>query len=706
MRSLILTALAVSSVTAHALVTVTAVTDSGPGSLREAVSAAATGETIIFAPALNGATIPLVSPVLLNRSVTIDASALPAGVTISGGGNNGIFTLTSGTISMKRLILREGAGIGGVAINCQGGVGLTLEECELRDNISLRPGGTGDCGALFLNGTCVATRCSFIGNEATSASGSANGGALVVASGASFTGTNCTFADNSCNGNGGAIRSYGTVNLNHCTVSRNEAASGGGISWTGSLVMSHSIAAGNTAGGNITPATGFLGSNNFLAGDPMLSAPATFGGPTRTLLPLPGSPVIDTATLSAETPATDQRGLARPATWVPGYSLPPLLHDEASEGDLPNALGPATLVLGPGTNIIRGTVGPTGGGETQDAFLMELASGLEIISSTVTIDTSGGASGAYIAFDSSSSASPSSSGGTVSQTFDPPLTGNRYGLAQIGFATTPKVWEMTVVVADPPDGNDIGATESSWGDGTSFSPPAGYDDATDISSPLDPVHAYPSDDLVDPFTSSPAGAIDNAGGHLTVFAPRGGGLTVSPLLGTSRLHALVLRNRDDLDDSNAFDPASFVLLGSNDGARFDLIASRSVPAFFGPGAGWLFYLDEESAPYRHFRLLFASVINEPNSIDTVQIGEVELRGVPDDTSLRILHFSVDPVTKVYDLLFCSQPGVEHTIEYASDLDFETFEFITPVSAGSVSEWSHRIQGIPLGAGRDFLRVKR
>ncbi len=702
----ILLAFAFSLGAALAVETVTTLADDGPGSLREAIDSASAGEAIEFAPGLNGGTITLESNLVLTRAVTIDASDLPGGVILSGGGSTRIFAVTTvSPVVLKRLTLRDGAEVGGAAISSFAAIDLTLEECEIRDNVSTRSG-SGDSGAVFLgSGSCTAVRSSFIGNSATSSGGNADGGALVVSPGGSFTGTNCTFAHNTCDGEGGAIKSWGTVNLFHCTVSKNAAGpgpnAGGGIYWSGSLTARHCILAGNVGDDNVSPLAGMGGGANWFLGDPVLSDAATFGGPTRTLMPLPGSPVIDVAELSAETPASDQRGTDRPAAYFPGYDVPLLDHDEAVEGDLPGTIG-TSFDLGPGTNVIRGTVGPTGTGEAQDQFALNLGTGLKISSVTLELDVSGGTTG-FVDFEGST---VSTSGGAVTETFDPPLTAGSYNVnVVVNFAIASKPWEVTVVVEDPPTGNDVGAVETTWDEGIVFSPPAGYASATDITGPRDAAVAYPSEDLVDGFTSA-AQVINNAGGHLAVYAPRRGGLTVSPRLGASTLYAMVLRNRNDLDDSNAFDPASFVLLGSMDGVRFEPIASDSVPAFFSPGGGWIYYFDPQPPAYRHFRLLFTSVIDEPNSFDTVQIGEVELIGIPEDTSLRILDFSVNPTTKVFDLTFCSTPGVDHTIEYDAELDFVAPNyFVTPISGSSVTEWSHRVTGIALGSGRDFLRVK-
>jgi hypothetical protein len=51
--------------------------------------------------------------------------------------------------------------------------------------------------------------------------------------------------------------------------------------------------------------------NNITSGDPVLSSLQDNGGPTLTMLPLPGSPAFDAAA-SANCPATDQRGITRP----------------------------------------------------------------------------------------------------------------------------------------------------------------------------------------------------------------------------------------------------------------------------------------------------------------------------------------------------------------------------------------------------------
>src|SRR5512141_1960873 len=52
--------------------TVTMTGDSGPGSLRQAIASAASGDTIRFDPALAGQTITLTSNLVIIRSLTID----------------------------------------------------------------------------------------------------------------------------------------------------------------------------------------------------------------------------------------------------------------------------------------------------------------------------------------------------------------------------------------------------------------------------------------------------------------------------------------------------------------------------------------------------------------------------------------------------------------------------------------------------------
>ena len=77
--------------------TVTNNADSGAGTLRQAVlNAAASGDTIDFAAGLSGATLVLGSEAVMAKSLAIDASSLPAGVTISENNASRIFTVSSG----------------------------------------------------------------------------------------------------------------------------------------------------------------------------------------------------------------------------------------------------------------------------------------------------------------------------------------------------------------------------------------------------------------------------------------------------------------------------------------------------------------------------------------------------------------------------------------------------------------------------------
>ena len=55
--------------------TVTNTNDSGVGSLRQAITNAVSGDTIIFNPALSGQTITTVTTLVIDKDLTIDGSA-------------------------------------------------------------------------------------------------------------------------------------------------------------------------------------------------------------------------------------------------------------------------------------------------------------------------------------------------------------------------------------------------------------------------------------------------------------------------------------------------------------------------------------------------------------------------------------------------------------------------------------------------------
>ena len=126
--------------------------------------------------------------------------------------------------------------------------------------------------------------------------------------------TNSTVTGNhAIPGGGGGIYALGTgaiVTLTNSTISANQGD--GFLGANSQPLVINSIIAGNTTDDLncfCDPAPGSSG--NFIGGDPQLGALANNGGPTWTLLPSRGSPVID-AIACTNAPATDQRGIARP----------------------------------------------------------------------------------------------------------------------------------------------------------------------------------------------------------------------------------------------------------------------------------------------------------------------------------------------------------------------------------------------------------
>jgi len=273
--------------------------DSGMGSLRYAVTYCPLGSTVTFTNTLSGQTILLTSgELLLNRNLTIDGSALTAGITIDGNHLGRIFEVAGGgTVMLNSLTVSNGfdsAGNGGGGLLNNAGCNLTLNKCTVVKNSTTYNGGA------FRN--------------------------LGI-----LTANESTFEGNSCSGAGGVFSGTGATTINQCTLSQNSAlGGGGGIYVYGSVTVKNSIVAGNTgpfASEDIQNYTGsltYVGANIVQSADrsaqsgpapitaaPLLAPLGNYGGTTPTMPPLaPGSPAVDGCTKGTDF-KTDQRGLPR-----------------------------------------------------------------------------------------------------------------------------------------------------------------------------------------------------------------------------------------------------------------------------------------------------------------------------------------------------------------------------------------------------------
>ena len=132
--------------------------------------------------------------------------------------NNADFRLRNVTISGGN------PGGDGGAFNVQGGAGIHLEDCVIKDNTS--SGATG--GGIYFHsnhGTSTIDRCAFINNRASASSG----GAFRVLGG-TVTITNSTFTNNHSAADGGAIYiDGGTATFSHVTLWDNTSGSTGYI---------------------------------------------------------------------------------------------------------------------------------------------------------------------------------------------------------------------------------------------------------------------------------------------------------------------------------------------------------------------------------------------------------------------------------------------------------------------------------------------
>jgi predicted outer membrane repeat protein len=194
-----------------AIITVTSAADNGAGSLRAAIAAAQSGDTIQFAPSLANQTIRLTSgqiEISPGKNLTIDGAGA-VNLTISGNNTSRILFVNSNrdfatNVSVKNLTFTNAytADQGG-AILGENKANITVENVKFTNNRADKGG-----GAIFSRweNNLTVINSQFNNNLATQGNDERGAGAIAFVSPGSFIVRNSTFTNNQ-GINGGAINS-------------------------------------------------------------------------------------------------------------------------------------------------------------------------------------------------------------------------------------------------------------------------------------------------------------------------------------------------------------------------------------------------------------------------------------------------------------------------------------------------------------------
>ena len=200
-----------------ATLSVTNLADSGPGTLRQAIADAQSGDTITFATAgtitLNGSSLHIAN------NLTITGQG-PGNLSVSGNNASRVFDVApSATASISGIIIRDGrSAYGGGMLNAGT---LVLSNCVITANGStIGPSGSG--GGIFNAGALALIACTVRDNSAGNGSdgGPGAGGTLGARDGGNGS-------PGGSGGNGGGVYNGGVLALTACTVNNNRAGNGG-----------------------------------------------------------------------------------------------------------------------------------------------------------------------------------------------------------------------------------------------------------------------------------------------------------------------------------------------------------------------------------------------------------------------------------------------------------------------------------------------
>ena len=340
----------------QANITVNNLADSGPGSLRQAITDATSGETINFS--VTG-TISLTS---LELAVDKDLAIAGPGVTnltVSGSDARRVFNIATGVVVISGLTISNGktasstygetASSGGLVINTGN---LTIDRCKLAHGTARTNGGgvynggqltmsnstIMDCHAEMIGGAICdfgsAGRVTNISTSTISGNGAYQGSGVHIGYGTCAI-TNCTISGNIGGYAGAALMNQGAMTVAASTICDNTSGKwGAGIAcfWGKTTIVRNCIVARNFAGGVSSDVYSFgytltsqdhnliqntdgctitgVTTNNIYGKDPSMGPLADNGGATLTHALRFDSPAVDAGNSAGL--STDQRGFPRP----------------------------------------------------------------------------------------------------------------------------------------------------------------------------------------------------------------------------------------------------------------------------------------------------------------------------------------------------------------------------------------------------------
>jgi len=309
---------------------VTSTADSGAGSLRAALGAAVSGD-VVHVPS---GTYVLSSGVLsIPTGVTVAGDGA-RGTIVSGGGVSGVFRTLGAGVAIQDLTITAGRAASGAGVYTN--YGLTLHRVAVTSNIATSNGGGVDnegpqpllidhsliadnqaanvSGGIEAGGSSTTTAfvaTTIVGNSASSAAGGFYAdGVPVLLDGDTVAGNSLS----GISGQGGNFRIHNnTVTIRNTILAAGVAPYGGDCYLSsGSTVVSLGH---NAEDVDRTPDSdcqnGLRDPTDRTGLTLLLGTLADNGGPTDTLLPAAGSPLVDTGD-TANCSATDQRGVPRP----------------------------------------------------------------------------------------------------------------------------------------------------------------------------------------------------------------------------------------------------------------------------------------------------------------------------------------------------------------------------------------------------------